>query len=126
MKSFRILFLIAFLCSFSVVIAQLSTNEQPISFSETFILAENERKTVPVITMPELDMIKIEAEDRQDEEDGIPPRFGFRHKVNYDLTNSGTWKELPNGDKLWWLNVVCPGALSVNFCYDKFWIPEGG
>lgn len=126
MKSFRILFLIAFLCSFSVVIAQLSTNEQPISFGETFRLTDNKSNAVQVITMPELDMNKIEAEDRQDEEDDIPPRFGYRHKVNYDLMNFGTWQELTNGDKLWRLNVVCPGALSVNFCFDKFWIPEGG
>ncbi len=56
----------------------------------------------------------------------MPPRFGYPHKVNYDLTNSGTWQVLPNGDKLWQLNVICPGALSVNFCYDKFWLPEGG
>jgi len=91
MKSFRILFLIAFLCSFSVVIAQLSTNEQPISFGETFRLTDNNSNAVQVITMPELDMNQIEAEDRQDEEDDIPPRFGYRHKVNYDLMNFGTW-----------------------------------
>ena len=56
----------------------------------------------------------------------MPPRFGYRHKVNYDTTNSGTWTVLPNGGKIWQLNVICPDALSVNFCYDKFWIPEGG
>ncbi len=78
------------------------------------------------VTMPALDMAKIEAEDKEDEEYDMPPRFGYPHFVDYDLNNSGTWYELPNGDKLWQLNVVCPGALSVNFCYDKFWIPKGG
>ena len=56
----------------------------------------------------------------------MPPRFGYQHRVNYDLNNSGTWYKLSNGDRLWQLNVVCPNALSINFCYDKFWIPEGG
>ena len=55
-----------------------------------------------------------------------PFRYGVIHKVNYDLHNSGTWYELPDGDRLWKLNVVCPDALSVNFLYDKFWIPDGG
>ncbi len=106
--------------------AQLSTNEQPISFGKTFRLADNDRKAVPVITMPELDMKKIEDEDREDEEYDMPPRFGYRHKVDYNLNNSGVWHVLPNGDRLWQVEIVCPGALSVNFCYDKFWIPDGG
>ena len=102
--------------------AQLSTNEKAISLS---MMTEqwNETKTV---MMPILDMDKIEAEDKEDEKYDIPPRFGYPHKVKFDLKNSGTWYELPNGDKIWQLNVVCPGALSVNFCYDKFWIPQSG
>jgi hypothetical protein len=84
------------------------------------------RSSTPVITTPKLDMAKIAKEDKEDEEYDMPPRFGYSHIVNYDLNNSGTWYELPNGDKLWQLEVVCPAALSVNFCYDKFWIPEGG
>lgn len=102
--------------------AQISTNEKPYSFGIT-AKHWNDTKTV---VMPALDMAKIEAEDHEDEEYDMPPRFGYPHKVNYDLNNSGTWYELPNGDKIWQLNVVCPNALSVNFCYDKFWIPEGG
>lgn len=106
----------------SQVCAQLSTNEKPISF---IMLQKPETKLKPVI-MPVLDMEKIMEEDEEDEEYGMPPRFGYPHKVSFDLTNSGTWQTLPSGDKLWLLNIVCPGALSVNFCYDKFWVPEGG
>lgn len=106
--------------------AQLSTNEQPLSFRLSSIQIEEMKKSLHTITMPTLDMEKIEAEDKEDEEYDMPRRFGFPHFVDYDLTNSGTWYELPNGDKLWQLNVICPNALSVNFCYDKFWIPEGG
>jgi hypothetical protein len=103
--------------------AQLSTNELPVSFD---MKTESLGKETQTVIMPKLDMAKIEAEDKEDEEYDVPPRFGYPHTVNYNLTNSGTWYELPNGDKLWQLNVVCPDALSVNFCFDKFWIPEGG
>lgn len=114
-------FLFVFICTY----AQLSTNESPISFSMGSKLIETKR-SMTAITMPELNMSEIEKEDAEDEEDDNPPRFGFLHKVNYDLENSGIWYELPNGDKLWQLNVICPGALSINFCFDRFWLPEGG
>ena len=106
--------------------AQLSTNEKPVSFERSSEMRIKRRSANPVITMPQLNMAEIEKEDLEDEEYGMPPRFGYRHKVHYDLNNSGTWFELPNGDKLWQLNVICPNALSVNFCYDKFWLPKGG
>jgi len=67
----------------------------------------------------------LQQEDKEDEEKGIPPRFGYRHKVKYDLTNSGVWYTLPNGDKLWQLEIHCPEALSINLLYDKFWLPKG-
>jgi hypothetical protein len=106
--------------------AQISTNEKPVSFDMKSELTVISRSSTPVVTTPKLDMAKIAKEDKEDEEYDMPPRFGYSHIVNYDLNNSGTWYELPNGDKLWQLEVVCPAALSVNFCYDKFWIPEGG
>lgn len=126
MKLSNIILLLFFLCAYTRVNAQLSTNERPISFDTKQKLTMLSKSLNPTVTMPFLDMEKIEAEDKEDEEYDMPPRFGYQHKVNYDLKNSGTWFKLSNGDKLWQLEVVCPAALSVNFCYDKFWIPDGG
>lgn len=126
MQYIRTIVLFVCLCVFSNVIAQISTNEKPVSFDMKSELTVISRSSTPVVTTPKLDMAKIAKEDKEDEEYDMPPRFGYSHIVNYDLNNSGTWYELPNGDKLWQLEVVCPSALSVNFCYDKFWIPEGG
>ena len=55
----------------------------------------------------------------------MPPRFGHRYKVDYNLKNSGTWFTLPDGDRIWRLNISSPGALSINLLYDKFHIPDG-
>ncbi len=126
MQNIKTITLLTCLSLFANVKAQLSTNEKPISFDLKSELTVISRSLTPVITTPKLDMAKIAKEDAEDEEYDMPPRFGYSHKVNYDLNNSGTWFQLPNGDKLWQLEVVCPAALSVNFCYDKFWIPEGG
>lgn len=122
----RALSFILFLVACADMHAQLSTNEKPVSFQLEGRELTVTKELMSSITMPALDMEKIEEEDKEDEGYDMPPRFGYSHKVNYDLTNSGTWYDLPNGDKLWQLNVVCPSALSINFCYDKFWIPEGG
>lgn len=126
MQYIKTITLLTCLSIFANVKAQLSTNEKPISFDLKSELTVISRSLTPVITTPKLDMAKIAKEDAEDEEYDMPPRFGYSHIVNYDLNNSGTWFEFPNGDKLWQLEVVCPAALSVNFCYDKFWIPEGG
>ena len=106
--------------------AQLSTNEKPISFEKKSEMQVEGKGKNSIVVMPQLDMAKIEKEDKEDEGYDMPPRFGYSHKVDYNLTNSGTWYKLSNGDKLWQLNIVCPNALSVNICYDKFWLPEGG
>lgn len=106
--------------------AQLSTNELPVSFNPKIKSAIRSKRSIKTVTMPDLDMEKIRKEDEENDEYDMPPRFGYPHKVNYNLNNSGKWIALPNGDKLWRLNVVCPNALSINFLYDKFWIPDGG
>lgn len=122
---FRIILLVALLCITTNVTAQLSTNEKPFSFDREDELVIKQRHANQSVIMPDLDMKKIEQEDYEDKDNKLPPRFGFRHKVNYNLNNSGTWYELPNGDKLWQLEVTCPNALSIGICYDKFWLPEG-
>jgi V8-like Glu-specific endopeptidase len=106
--------------------AQLNTNEKPVSFGRESELRVIRRSANPTVTMPLLDMDKIEKEDAENGRKDAPLRFGIKHKVEYNLDNSGTWYEFLNGDRLWQMNVICPEALSVNFCYDKFWLPDGG
>lgn len=126
MKISKSILFLAFLCAYTNVCAQLSTHEQPVSFNPEIKETILSKGATQIVTTPLLDMARIEAEDKEDEKKEVPPRFGYSHYVHYDLNNSGTWYNLPDGGKLWQLNVVCPGALSINFCYDKFWIPEGG
>lgn len=106
--------------------AQVSIKEKPVSFLKDLKCAKVYKELMPMVTMPEIDMEKLLKEDEENSVNGAPYRFGFKHKVNFNLGNSGVWYMFSNGDKLWQLNIVCPKALSVNLCYDKFWIPEGG
>jgi len=108
---------------FCVIFGQITTEEEPISFRTGIPDLQKNDNTHKV--MPPIDMKTIEQEDIDDEANGIPPRFGFPHEVNLNLDNSGEWQVLPDGSKLWRLAISCPGALSINLAYDKFWVPEG-
>ena len=55
---------------------QISTQELPVSFKYKDIKWEVETKMLSSINM-----VKIAKEDIEDEESGIPPRFGYPHKV---------------------------------------------
>ena len=121
----RKLFLVILLTLPVGMYAQLSTGEAPISFTLNEARECYTHNTRSII-MPELDMEKIHKDDAIAKERGLIPRFGYRHKVSYDLNNSGVWFKLPNGDKMWQFEIICPNALSINILYDKFWLPDGG
>lgn len=105
------------------VYGQITTNEEPVSFRanvSNLRISERSNKI-----LPSLDMNKIKKEDIDDESNGVPPRFGYPHEVNYNMDNSGEWADLQDGGRIWRLSISCPDALSINLLYDKFWIPEG-
>lgn len=82
----------------------------------------------PVAVMPHVDADALLAEDEARTASGVkgPFRFGFNHAVDLGLNNSGVWKELPNGDRVWRLAIECPQAFSINFEFHDYFIPEGG
>ena len=116
-KFILILFLLASLVSFGQV-----TNEgNPLSWDLNL-----SSEGISSKSLPELDMEQIRAQDLiNDEKPDSPWRFGYDHSVNFGLED-GTWTELENGDRIWRLIISSPGALSLNFIFDDFYIPEGG
>ena len=109
--------------SFGILYGQTSTREEPVSLTREIPALKINEQTQKI--MPFLDMQKIEQEDAEDNLNGIPPRFGYPHETNFTLENSGEWIELPDGNKIWRLQIYCPNATSINLLYDRFWLPEG-
>ena len=107
---------------FGTIFGQLSTEEYSISFLRNIPDLSPNNCTWKVL--PPLDMKTIEQEDREDETNGIPPRFGYKHEVNLNFDNSGEWTILLDSSKIWRLSISCPDAVSINLLYDKFWIPD--
>ena len=109
-----------FVCTFFSVNAQISTDEEPVSFREGNMpsrLSVSQESGLCLgwrWTASNRKMFKTKQTD-------------FRlASVILNLENSGRWQELSNGDRLWQLTIRCPQALSINLLYDRFWLPEGG
>ncbi len=122
MKTMRIsglLFCIVLL-AVNPVKAQISGGGTPVSFNKLSLSA------VESVVTGTVDVEAYLAEDKIEQEQGMPFRFGAPFDVNYSLYNSGTWDELDDGSRIWRLEIKSPGAFSINLIYDYFYMPPGG
>ena len=105
----------------AISFSQVTNEGQPLSWTLNL-----ETESVQEKLMPTFDMDRILAEDEQnDGVKGIPWRFGYSHSVDLGLED-GVWTVLENGDRVWRILISSPGAISLNFIFDDFYIPEGG
>jgi len=114
--------IIVLILSSQVGYGQISTREEPASFRTNVPAFMTNERTQKVT--PSLDFERLDREDRENEANGLPFRFGYKHEVDYTLENSGEWTELPDGGNLWRLEISCPGAFSINLTYNSFWLPD--
>jgi hypothetical protein len=77
-----------------------------------------------VFDEPNITALKIE-DSLTDNSGTAPWRFGFNNQTNINISNSGTWTNLPNGDRIWQLVIVCKNALTVNLTFSQTFIPKG-
>jgi len=76
---------------------------------------------------PLVDVNELLREDDENIDDPeIPWRVGFPMQVDLTTANSGTWEELPDGDRLWRLRITTEGALWTVLGFDLFRIQPGG
>lgn len=83
-------------------------------------------KNIDKISFIEPPIDQLKAEDAvSDLLKNAPWRFGFNNICQANLSNRGTWQELPNGSKIWQLFIHCENALTVNLTFENLIIPEG-
>ncbi len=81
---------------------------------------------LPVYTVEAPDYAIYLQEDSLREQEGLLPyRFGINLAVALNSEQHGLWTERENGDRVWHLGIQSPDALSLNFHFDRFEIPEG-
>ncbi|HET9765747.1 MAG TPA: Ig-like domain repeat protein [Thermoanaerobaculia bacterium] len=97
--------------------------EEPKSFS----LRDKSLQRIDRKVLKAVEVERLLAEDRarrKDRQRPEPERFAVAQDVAFDLGNSGTWQDLPDG-RLWRLRIHSPGAVSHNLGITRFDIPEG-
>ena len=110
-------------CFLTVSYGQAPTKEKPYSWEKG--KGEVTIESIPMVTMPHLDIDALQKEDLLNDNNGTPFRFGYSEKVNLTMSNSGSWQTTLDGGQLWTLRIYSPDALSLNLLYDHFWLPEG-
>jgi lysyl endopeptidase len=114
--------LITLIFSVNFLHAQVSINGTPPSFNDQNLQSIK----VPTENMQAIDVNALKAEDIiNDQEKGQIWRFG--ENILYDINpqDNGVWDILPNGDKVWRVNIESSGALTINLTFDKYNLPPG-
>jgi lysyl endopeptidase len=105
---------------YNLAFSQLSSGGTPPSFRYAPSIS------VPIVTMPSVNVDSMLAEDAIDAQSGTKPfRFGYNHLVYYNTQNSGIWTTLGNGDRIWQLDIQTPGSYTINMAFAGFHLTEG-
>ena len=116
----------SFLLSFFLLLSLVTFSQQgdgglPKTFKEVIDYNKIDKR---VFDEPNIAALKIE-DSLTDNSGTAPWRFGFNNNTNINISNSGTWINLPNGDRIWQLVVVCKNALTINLTFSQTLIPTG-
>ncbi len=80
---------------------------------------------IPLYSLQPFNWNAIQAEDARNDKNGHYPRMAVTQDVQLDLHNSGIWKQLSNGDRIWRIRVKSADALGLIFSFENLLIPQG-
>ena len=103
----------------SFLFAQISQGGIPPSFKN------NLNSEVDRVELQPMSSKNVLAEDSKFIKDGTPQRIGYSLNTALSPENSGTWTELPEGGRIWQLQIKSPSALALGIYYDHFHLPVG-
>ena len=101
--------------------AQLSEGGTPKSFA-----LANDKTNIDNIALTSPNVEQLKYEDEFYDKNGEAMRIGVPVSVEANPENSGTWTELPNGDRIWRLEIESKGAKFIGVHYSSFKIPTNG
>ncbi len=115
----RIIPVFIFLISSTFASAQINYGGTPIGWNDLAVTPSPE-----IFAKPDLKAL-AEEDAINDNVKNIPFRFGANMAADLDLNHDGNWQEAMDGTRIWRLAIDAPGAQSINFVFDQFFIPEG-
>jgi hypothetical protein len=104
--------------------AQISEGGIPPSFQfQTTLRSRTSTVQVPVA----FNVSELKKADERKATQGTPLlAVATLIEVGYNPVNSGSWTTLPDGTRLWQLNLQAKNAIALVVYYSDFYIPEGG
>ncbi|UZO81153.1 T9SS type A sorting domain-containing protein [Aquimarina sp. ERC-38] len=119
MKLIKLFWILSFLFYLQTVSGQITNTPPP-------HITQLKSSTLPTVVMPAFDLDKLRKEDAiNDNNLQKVYRFGYAHKTNLNIKNSGVWTTLPNGDRIWRIQIQSAGAKTLNFVFDRYILPPG-
>lgn len=118
-RTIPIVFFLLLLLISNATWAQLSRGGTPVSF------AKGLTGDIPTVTTGRVDVAQYQAQDKIDEAEGLPFRFGAPFDVDYDFAKMAAWYEFADGSRVGRMRIKSPGAFSINLIYSAYQVPEG-
>ena len=106
----------------SSLFAQKQTGEIPFSWKGKMQLPD---LSIQTVVMPQINMQQVHVEDAINDASGKVQRMTVYTTTNYTINNSGTWFQLPNGDRVWKLKVRSQGAMGIAMIFDQWGLMPG-
>ena len=121
---FNCIWIVCFWIMQATVFAQISEGGLPPSFQFQTTL----RSQVATVQLPvAFNVNELKMADEQKAAQGTPLLAVAKLiDVAYNPSNAGDWSTLPDGNRIWQMNLHAKGAIALMVYYSDFYIPEGG
>lgn len=107
-----------------VAVAQVPTRSVMNQERPAARLAVSSQTSPPVLRLRAPNVAALLREDQRETRQGALPRFGKPMPLALNLLAAGRWEPAAGGRR-WQLALTSPGATSLNFFFDKFYLPPG-
>ena len=121
----QLLCIVVFWAMQTTALAQISEGGIPPSFQfPTALRSQTASVQIPV-TFNASELIRMDNE-RQAVQGSPLLVCATLIEVNYNPSNAGYWRRLPDGNTIWQLHLQAKDAIALMVYYADFYIPEGG
>ena len=77
------------------------------------------------LVLPPFSKQQLSTFDYNDAKNGRVPAVARNISANITLNNTGTWTNLPGGDRVWRVQITAAGALALAPLFDRLYLPAG-
>ncbi|HET6243775.1 MAG: T9SS type A sorting domain-containing protein [Bacteroidetes bacterium] len=103
--------------------SQISEKGIPLSISNSTQLDARNIETIILPSLNNKELLKKDSINAREASKGYT--FAVPIKIDYRINNSGSWETLPDGSKIWRLQLTSIGSYSGFLIFDTFYLPTG-